>query len=143
MTTATVSDFLSLQAIAAHGGVRQVAKLMGWRVVGKNSSPWYDLRSTREVFDAFAEAEGLPKQLLPNLEMLQRVGRKDMIKGAEEWGGLEELAELLEYKVCCKSFLLQLQLLSVLSSPLRQQDSFAAIFRIFSTTNLIGHDVLC
>ena len=31
--------------------------------------------------------------------MLKRVARKDMIKGAEEWGGLEELAELLEYQV--------------------------------------------
>lgn len=73
--------------------------MMGWRVVGKNPSLWYDLKSTQEVFDAFAEEEGLPKSWLPNLEMLKRVGRKDMIKGAEEWGGIEELAELLEYQV--------------------------------------------
>lgn len=79
--------------------MRQVAKLMGWRVVGKNPSPWYTLRSTREVFDAFAEEEGLPRHCLPNHDMLRRCGRKDMVKGAEEWGGLEELAELLEYKV--------------------------------------------
>ena len=91
---------ISAQAIAAHGGVRQVAKRMGWRVVGKNPSPWYDLRSTQEVFDGFAGEEGLPKRSLPSLEMLKRIGRKDMIKGAEEWGGMEELAELLEYQVC-------------------------------------------
>lgn len=31
--------------------------------------------------------------------MLQRAGRRDMIHGAEQWGGLEELGELLEYQV--------------------------------------------
>lgn len=89
-----------LQAVARHGGVRQVARTMGWRVVGKNPSPWYDLKSTREAFDAFAEKEGLLEKQLPNLDMLKRCSRRDMIKGAEEWGGLDELAELLDYKVC-------------------------------------------
>ena len=72
---------------------------MGWRVIGRSPSPWYDLQSTREVFDAFAEEEGLPQGSLPNLEMLRRLGRKELIKGSEEWGGIEELAELLEYQV--------------------------------------------
>lgn len=72
---------------------------MGWQVVGRNSSPWFDLESTQEVFDAFAKEEGLPARCLPNLDMLKRTERKDMLKGAAEWGGLEELAELLEYQV--------------------------------------------
>ena len=72
---------------------------MGWHVARMTSTPWYDLASTREVFDTFCEEEGLPKNSLPNLPMLRRSGRKDLIKGAEEWGGIQELAELLEYQV--------------------------------------------
>jgi len=90
-----------LQAVEAHGGPQAVADRMGWlsQTPVREVSPWVDLDSTREAFDSFAAAEGLPQEVLPSLGMLRRAGRKDMIHGAEQWGGLEELGELLEYQV--------------------------------------------
>jgi hypothetical protein len=74
---------------------------MGWvsETPVKKVSLWVDLDSTRKAFDAFVEAEGLPREVLPSLGMMQRAGRPDMIDGADEWGGLQELGELLEYEV--------------------------------------------
>lgn len=86
---------------------------MGWSIKGRKPSPWFDLDSTREAFDAFAREEGLAKHFLPNRDMLIRLARKDMLKGADEWGGIEELAELLEYQVrlktCCKMIFIELK----------------------------------
>ena len=77
----------------------EVAARLGWEMGYKVKTAWSSLEATQRAFAVFAAREGLPPHTLPSLQALQRARRKDLITAAEEWGGIQGLAELLEYQV--------------------------------------------
>ena len=84
-----------------------VAARLGWEMGYKVKTAWSSLEATQQAFARFAGKEGLPQHTLPSLQTLQRARRKDLITAAEEWGGVEGLAELLECQVrpaCAQQF---------------------------------------
>lgn len=52
----------------------------------------------REIAE-FCEQEGLPPRIMPLKMDFVRANRYDLAHVVERWGGLSDLAELLEYQV--------------------------------------------
>lgn len=88
-----------LQAIHSHGGPLAVSKRLGWETDYRPRAQQLTLDGVREAFDGFAAAQGLPVGSLAGEAALLHAGRRDLIKEAKNWGGLEALAELFEYEV--------------------------------------------
>ena len=52
----------------------------------------------REI-DMFCQEHDLPKGIVPSLAEFRRANRFDLKHAVERWGGLREVADLLEYEV--------------------------------------------
>lgn len=57
------------------------------------------LETVKQEFENFAEQEALPVFCLPCEEIMSRCNRQDLIRMAKSWGGIQDLSELLGYRV--------------------------------------------
>ncbi|CAL8464995.1 g4530 [Coccomyxa elongata] len=90
------------KAIAAHGGPAAVAKRMGWNLAYKGKKPrgyWDKLANVQKEIDLFNKQQGLPPGIMPLKMDFVRANRYDLSHAVERWGGLYDLAELLDYQV--------------------------------------------
>ena len=53
-----------------------------------------------EKLESFNREKSLPECTVPTAELLKTSQRLDLIRLAKSWGGLEELAQLLGFRVC-------------------------------------------
>jgi hypothetical protein len=60
---------------------------------------WDRLANVKAEVDGFCAAQQLPPAAMPPKAELVRAGRYDLSHAVERWGGLYQLAELLDYQV--------------------------------------------
>ena len=66
---------------------------------------WDRLVNVRREIDTFCKEHALPEGIVPLLQDFRRANRFDLTHAVERWGGLKELADLLEYEVSSLSAL--------------------------------------
>ena len=59
---------------------------------------WDRLVNVRREIDTFCKEHNLPEGIVPLLQDFRRANRFDLTHAVERWGGLKELADLLEYE---------------------------------------------
>ena len=59
---------------------------------------WDRLVNVRKEIDTFCREHALPEGIVPLLQDFRRANRFDLTHAVERWGGLKELADLLEYE---------------------------------------------
>lgn len=95
------------QAIRAHGGSGAVAAELGWDapVQKKPRGYWDDILNLKVEIDAFIAESGLPPGRMPAKTDFVRAGRYDMARAVERWGGIQEVADALNYPLVRSSAL--------------------------------------
>ncbi len=71
-----------------------------WRQAKAPRGYWDKLKNVEREIAEFCEQEGLPPRIMPLKMDFVRANRYDLAHVVERWGGLSELAELLEYQAC-------------------------------------------
>lgn len=77
------------------------------RVQGRKPKGYWDrLVNVRREIDTFCKEHALPEGIVPLLQDFRRAERFDLTHAVERWGGLKELADLLEYEAsfCLRAF---------------------------------------
>ena len=70
-----------------------------WVQGRKPKGYWDRLVNVRREIDTFCKEHALPEGIVPLLQDFRRANRFDLTHAVERWGGLKELADLLEYEV--------------------------------------------
>lgn len=60
---------------------------------------WDRLANVQREIDDFCRDHNLPQGIVPLLQDFRRANRFDLTHAVERWGGLRELADMLEYEV--------------------------------------------
>jgi hypothetical protein len=97
------------QAIRAHGGPTRVAAVLGWDTAAqkKPRGYWDDIENLQVEIDTFIEEAGLPPRQMPAKTEFVRAGRYDLARAIERWGGVQDVADALEYQIvgpCCSIY---------------------------------------
>ena len=69
-----------------------------WVQGRKPKGYWDRLVNVRREIDTFCKEHALPEGIVPLLQDFRRANRFDLTHAVERWGGLKELADLLEYE---------------------------------------------
>ena len=70
------------------------------RVQGRKPKGYWDrLANVQREIDNFCRDHNLPQGIVPLLQDFRRANRFDLTHAVERWGGLRELADMLEYEV--------------------------------------------
>lgn len=70
------------------------------RVQGRKPNGYWDrLANVQKEIDMFCNERDLPNGIVPSLAEFRRANRFDLKHAVERWGGLREVADLLEYDV--------------------------------------------
>ena len=72
-----------------------------WVQGRKPKGYWDRLVNVRKEIDTFCKEHALPEGIVPLLQDFRRANRFDLTHAVERWGGLKELADLLEYEASC------------------------------------------
>ena len=65
----------------------------------KPNGYWDRLANVQKEIDTFCAEHDLPEGIVPSLAEFRRANRFDLKHAVERWGGLREVADLLEYEV--------------------------------------------
>eukprot|EP00276_Gloeochaete_wittrockiana_P002973 CAMPEP_0184656852 /NCGR_PEP_ID=MMETSP0308-20130426/16800_1 /TAXON_ID=38269 /ORGANISM="Gloeochaete witrockiana, Strain SAG 46.84" /LENGTH=703 /DNA_ID=CAMNT_0027094161 /DNA_START=444 /DNA_END=2555 /DNA_ORIENTATION=- len=90
-----------VKAIAYHGGFAPVAKKVGLEMTYQAKKPWGywdNLSNLERELLAFIEEHGTPG-VMPTRASLRRMSRHDIAKAADKYGGISEVANLLNLKL--------------------------------------------
>lgn len=60
---------------------------------------WDRLANVQKEIDKFCREHALPQGIVPLLQDFRRANRFDLTHAVERWGGLKELADMLNYEV--------------------------------------------
>lgn len=89
------------RAIDAAGGFAQVAQRLGLRPAGKQVKPrgyWQNIENLRAEMSALIAEQQWDPTRMPTRAALKRVGRMDIVRATEVYGGMREVAQLLGLK---------------------------------------------
>eukprot|EP00884_Botryococcus_braunii_P019685 jgi/Botrbrau1/63/Bobra.0022s0056.1 len=89
------------KAIRTHGGSGAVAAALGWDAPSRKKPKgyWDEIENLRDEIDAFIAEAGLPPGRMPAKTDFVRAGRYDMARAIERWGGIQEVADALQYQL--------------------------------------------
>ena len=83
---------------------------------------WDRLVNVQREIDTFCREHNLPEGIVPLLQDFRRANRFDLTHAVERWGGLKELADLLEYEASFLSPLFEAS--SLVQAPARSTAIF-------------------
>ncbi|CAI8619192.1 unnamed protein product [Vicia faba] len=89
------------KAITRMGGFRKIATIMNLALAYKNRKPkgyWDNLENLQEEISKFQRSWGMDPSFMPSRKSFERVGRFDIARALEKWGGLHEVSRLLSLK---------------------------------------------
>ncbi|XP_058731122.1 uncharacterized protein LOC131602914 [Vicia villosa] len=89
------------KAITRMGGFRKIATMMNLALAYKNRKPkgyWDNLENLQEEISKFQRSWGMDPSFMPSRKSFERVGRFDIARALEKWGGLHEVSRLLSLK---------------------------------------------
>ncbi|CAI5984001.1 unnamed protein product, partial [Closterium sp. NIES-65] len=78
------------------GGVHAVAQKLNMQVARKPRGYWDDLANLKQEVLQFQMDHNLPHNKMPSRMLLQKHGRGDLARTFEKWGGLHEVARMLD-----------------------------------------------
>ncbi|KAK9068803.1 hypothetical protein SSX86_012919 [Deinandra increscens subsp. villosa] len=95
------------KAISRRGGFRKFASLMNLSLAYKDPKPkgyWDHLENLKEEISRFQKSWGMDPAFMPSRKSFRTwsmfsVGRYDIARALEKWGGLHEVSRLLSLKV--------------------------------------------
>ncbi|CAL5214635.1 unnamed protein product [Lathyrus oleraceus] len=89
------------KAITRMGGFRKIATMMNLALAYKYRKPkgyWDNLENLQEEINKFQRSWGMDPSFMPSRKSFERVGRFDIARALEKWGGLHEVSRLLSLK---------------------------------------------
>ncbi|XP_045823404.1 uncharacterized protein LOC123916092 [Trifolium pratense] len=89
------------KAITRMGGFRKIATIMNLSLAYKHRKPkgyWDNLENLQDEISRFQRSWGMDPSLMPSRKSFERVGRFDIARALEKWGGLHEVSRLLSLK---------------------------------------------
>ncbi|CAK8579033.1 unnamed protein product [Lathyrus sativus] len=89
------------KAITRMGGFRKIATMMNLALAYKYRKPkgyWDSLENLQEEISRFQRSWGMDPSFMPSRKSFERVGRFDIARALEKWGGLHEVSRLLSLK---------------------------------------------
>lgn len=89
------------KAITRMGGFRKIATIMNLSLAYKYRKPkgyWDNLENLQDEISRFQRCWGMDPSFMPSRKSFERVGRFDIARALEKWGGLHEVSRLLSLK---------------------------------------------
>ncbi|GFY87489.1 hypothetical protein Acr_05g0011280 [Actinidia rufa] len=90
------------KAITRMGGFRRIMSLMNLSLAYKHREPkgyWDNLENFQEKISRFQRSWGMDPSFMPSRKSFERVGRYDIDRALEKWGGLHKVSRLLSLKM--------------------------------------------